>query len=124
MQPDIDAQLSNSYEETPQPDFAKVLRGYDSRQVQKYLKQIDRALNQERAQVQAQVQALRRELADVQRQIQEQERPTDAGPESRVDRQLRLAEEQQNEILEEAKSAANEINAKAKVEAAQVRAAA
>jgi cell division septum initiation protein DivIVA len=82
MQPDSDTQLSNSSGETPQPDFARVLRGYDSRQVKKYLEQIDGELQQERAQLQA----LRRELADVHRQIQEQERPAHSGPGPRAGR--------------------------------------
>ncbi|MEP7025861.1 MAG: DivIVA domain-containing protein, partial [Actinomycetota bacterium] len=120
MQPDIDAQLSNFFEETPQRDFARVMRGFDPHQVNEHLKQIDNELRQHRDQVQA----LHRELADAHRQIQEQERPTYSGLGSRIEQLLRLAEEQQNEILHEARSAANEFNAKAKVEAAEVRAAA
>ncbi len=41
MQPDIDAQLSNFFEETPQRDFARVMRGYDPHQVNEHLKQLD-----------------------------------------------------------------------------------
>ena len=120
MQPDIDAQLSNFFEETPQRDFARVMRGYDPHQVNEHLKPVDSELRQHREQVQA----LHRELADAHRQIQEQERPTYSGLGSRIEQLLRLAEEQATEILQEARTAANEFNATAKVEAAEVRAAA
>ena len=120
MQPDIDAQLSNFFEETPQRDFARVMRGFDPHQVNEHLKQIDGELRQHREQVQA----LHRELADAHRQIQEQERPTYSGLGSRIEQLLRLAEEQATEILQEARTAANEFNATAKVEAAELRAAA
>ena len=111
MQPDIDAQLSNFFEETPQRDFARVMRGYDPHQVNEHLKQIDGELRQHRDQVQA----LHRELAEAHRQIQEQERPTYSGLGSRIEQLLRLAEEQATEILQEARTAANEFNATAKV---------
>src|SRR5262249_25715593 len=120
MQPDIDAQLSNFFEETPQRDFARVMRGFDPHQVNEHLKQLDGELRQHREQVQA----LHRELADAHRQIQEQERPTYSGLGSRIEQLLRLAEEQATEILQEARTAANEFNATAKVEAAELRAAA
>ena len=120
MQPDIDAQLSNFFEETPQRDFARVMRGYDPHQVNEHLKQIDSELRQHRDQVQA----LHSELSEAHRQIQEQERPTYSGLGSRIEQLLRLAEEQATEILQEARSAANEFGATAKVEAAEVRAAA
>src|SRR5882672_4252639 len=98
MQPDIDAQLSNFFEETPQRDFARVMRGFDPHQVNEHLKQLDGELRQHREQVQA----LHRELADAHRQIQEQERPTYSGLGSRIEQLLRLAEEQATEILQEA----------------------
>jgi DivIVA domain-containing protein len=37
MQPEIDAQLSNFFEDAPARDFAKVMRGYDQHQVDEYL---------------------------------------------------------------------------------------
>src|SRR6202167_4241823 len=120
MQPDIDAQLSNFCEESPQRDFARVMRGYDPHQVNEYLKQVDSDLRQHRDQSQT----LQQELADAHRQLQEQERPTYAGLGSRIEQLLRLAEEQATEIVQEARAAANELNAAAKVEAAELRAAA
>src|SRR5260370_1186360 len=120
MQPDIDAQLSNFFEETPQRDFARVMRGYDPHQVNEHLKQIDGELRQARENAQV----TQRELADAHRQLQEQERPTYSGLGSRIEQLLRLAEEQATEILQEARTAANEFNATAKVEAAELRAAA
>ena len=99
MQPEIDAQLSNFFEETTPREFARVMRGYDPHQVNEHLKQVDNELRQHRDQVQA----LHRELADAHRQIQEQERPTYSGLGSRIEQLLRLAEEQQNEILHEAR---------------------
>ena len=120
MQPDIDAQLSNFFEETPQRDFARVMRGYDPHQVNEHLKQIDGDVRQHRDQAQA----LQQELTDAHRQLQEQERPTYAGLGSRIEQLLRLAEEQATEIVQEARTEANELNAAAKVEAAELRAAA
>src|SRR6202042_3880446 len=93
MQPDIDAQLSNFFEETPQRDFARVMRGYDPHQVNEYLKQVDSDLRQHRDQSQA----LQQELTDAHRQLQEQERPTYARAGSRVRPLIRLAEVQATE---------------------------
>ena len=120
MQPEIDAQLSNFFEETTPREFARVMRGYDPHQVDEYFKQLDGEVRQHREQVQA----LQQELSDAHRQIREQERPTYAGLGSRIEQLLRLAEEQATEIAQEARSAANELNAAAKVDAAEVRAAA
>src|SRR6185437_1858367 len=106
MQPDIDAQLSNFFEETPQRDFARVMRGYDPHQVNEYLKQVDGDLRQHRDQAQA----LQQELTDAHRQLQEQERTTYAGLGSRIEQLLRLAEEQATEIVQEARTGANELN--------------
>src|ERR1700727_309461 len=100
MQPEIDAQLSNFFEETTPREFARVMRGYDPHQVDEYFKQLDGEVRQHREQVQA----LQQELSDAHRQIREQELPT--------------------EIAQEARSAAKELNAAAKVDAAEVRAAA
>src|SRR5262249_40434516 len=120
MQPEIDAQLSNFFEDAPARDFAKVMRGYDQHQVDEYLKQLDGEMRQHREQVQA----LQQELSDAHRQIREQERPTYSGLGSRIEQLLRLAEEQATEIVGESRSAANELTAAAKVDAAELRAAA
>jgi len=69
MQPEIDAQLSNFFEDAPPRDFAKVMRGYDQHQVDEYLKQLDAEMRQHRDQVQA----LQQELSDAHRQLREQE---------------------------------------------------
>src|SRR5258707_3059394 len=110
--PDIDAQLSNFFEETPQRDFARVMRGYDPHQVNEHLKQIDGELHQHRELVQA----LHRELSDAHRQIQEQARPTYSGLDSRIEQLLRLREEQATEILQEARTESNEFGETAKVQ--------
>ncbi|MBO0817111.1 MAG: DivIVA domain-containing protein, partial [Actinobacteria bacterium] len=116
MQPEIDAQLSNFFEETPPREFAKVMRGYDQHQVDEFIKQLDGEVRQYREQMQAQ----QRELAEAHRQLREQERPTYSGLGSRIEQLLRLAEEQATEIVQEARAAANELNAAAKVDAAEV----
>src|SRR5258707_15828096 len=118
MQPEIDAQLSNFFEETTPREFARVMRGYDPLQVDEYFKQLDGEVRQHREQVQA----LQQELSDAHRQLREQERPTYAGLGSRIEQLLRLAEEQATEIVGEARSAANELQAAAKVDAAELRA--
>ena len=118
MQPEIDAQLSNFFEDAPARDFAKVMRGYDQHQVDEYLKQTDQEMRQHRDQAQA----LQQELTEAHRQLREQERPTYAGLGSRIEQLLRLAEEQATEIVGEARSAANELQAAAKVDAAELRA--
>src|SRR3974377_844190 len=120
MQPEIDAQLSNFFEDAPARDFAKVMRGYDQHQVDEYLKTTDLELRQHREQVQA----LQQELTEAHRQLREQERPTYAGLGSRLEAPLRPAEEQATEIVGESRSAANELAAAAKVDAAELRAAA
>ena len=95
MQPEIDAQLSNFFEDAPARDFAKVMRGYDQHQVDEYLKQNDLEIRQHREQVSA----LQQELTEAHRQLREQERPTYAGLGSRIEQLLRLAEEQATEIV-------------------------
>jgi len=57
MQPEIDAQPSNFFEDAPARDFAKVMRGYDQHQVDEYLKQTDQEIRQHRDQAQALQQA-------------------------------------------------------------------
>src|ERR1700751_6366531 len=105
MQPEIDAQLSNFFEDAPARDFAKVMRGYDQHQVDEYLKQLDAEMRQHRDQVQA----LPQELSDAHRQIREQERPTYSGLGSRTEQLLRLAQEQATQIVGEARAAAEEV---------------
>ena len=41
MQSDIDAQLTNFFEEAPPREFATVMRGYDRHQVDEHIRQID-----------------------------------------------------------------------------------
>src|ERR1700685_3496123 len=120
MQSDIDAQLTNFFEDAPPREFATVMRGYDRHQVDEHIRTIEAESRTNKEQAQA----MRRELSDAHRQIQEQERPTYSGLGSRIEQLLRLAEEQATEILQEARTAANEFNATAKVEAAELRAAA
>src|SRR5881398_2655355 len=72
MQSDIDAQLTNFFEEAPPREFATVMRGYDRHQVDEHIRQIETEVRQHREQTQT----LRQQLTDAHRQIQEQERPT------------------------------------------------
>ncbi|MGH3240863.1 MAG: DivIVA domain-containing protein, partial [Spirillospora sp.] len=118
MQSDIDAQLSNFFEDTPPREFDVVLRGYDRHQVDEHIKSLDNEVRQTREQTQA----LQRELSDAHRQLQEQERPTYSGLGARIEQLLRLAEEQATELVQAARSEANEIKAAAKVDAAEQRA--
>ena len=104
MQPDIDAQLSNFFEETPPRDFARIMSGYDPHQVNEALKQLDNEL---------------RHTATVPRPCSGSCRgappapgartPDLLGLGSRIEQLLRLAEEQATEILQEARAAANEL---------------
>ena len=116
MQPDIDAQLTNFFEDAPPREFATVMRGYDRHQVDEHIRQLEVELRQLREQVQS----LRRELS--QAHGQEQERPTYSGLGARIEQLLRLAEEQATELVQAARSEANEIKAAAKVDAAELRA--
>ena len=118
MQPDIDAQLSNFFEDAPLPDFARVMRGYDPHQVNEHLKLKESEVRKH----QENAQALQQELADAHRQMQEIEQPTLSGLGSRIEQLFRLAEEQAAEHIAEARSAAHDLTAAAKVEAAEARA--
>ena len=113
MQSDIDAQLTNFFEEAPPREFATVMRGYDRHQVDEHIRQIETEVRQHREQTQT----LRQQLTDAHRQIQEQERPTYSGLGARIEQLLRLAEEQATELVQAARSEANEIKAAAKVDA-------
>src|SRR6201981_3285678 len=105
MQPEIDAQLSNFFEDAPARDFAKVMRGYDQHQVDEYLKQNDIAMRQAREQAGA----LQQELNEAHRQLREQERPTYAGLGSRIEQLLRLAEGRGEEDGTQATHQANAV---------------
>src|SRR5499433_4590700 len=114
MQSDIDAQLTSFFEETPPRDFAKVMRGYDPHQVDEHIRQLAAEVRRH----QEEALAARRDLTDAHRQIQEQERPTYSGLGARIEQLLRLAEEQRDEILQEARTEASQVLASAKVDAA------
>ena len=118
MQSDIDAQLTNFFEEAPPREFATVMRGYDRHQVDEHIRQIEAEVRTHREQTTG----LKRELSEAHRQIQEQERPTYSGLGARIEQLLRLAEEQATELVQAARSEANEIKAAGKVDAAELRA--
>src|SRR5580698_10394488 len=80
MQSDIDAQLTNFFEDAPPREFAVSMRGYERHQVDEYVRQADAELRTHREQTQT----MRRDLADAHRQIQEQERPTYSGLGARI----------------------------------------
>ncbi|MBN3585509.1 DivIVA domain-containing protein, partial [Algoriphagus aestuarii] len=85
MSSDIDAQLSNFFDENnPETEFDIVLRGYDRTQVNEYLAQ----LRQEGRQAREEAEKLRKELAEAKRQLQEQERPTYSGLGARIEQLL------------------------------------
>src|ERR1700690_18939 len=90
MQSDIDAQLTNFFEEAPPREFATVMRGYDRHQVDEHIRQVEADARTSREQAQA----MKRELSEAHRQIQEQERPTYSGLGARIEQLLRLAEGQ------------------------------
>ena len=96
MQSDIDAQLTNFFEEAPPREFVTVMRGYDRPQVDEHIRQIEAEVRQHREQAQA----MQRELSEAHRQIQEQERPTYSGLGGRIEQLLRLAEEQATEVVQ------------------------
>ena len=48
MQSDIDAQLTNFFEEAPPREFATVMRGYDRHQVDEHIRQIEAEVRQHR----------------------------------------------------------------------------
>ena len=54
MQSDIDAQLSNFFEEPAPREFDVVLRGYDRHQVEEHIKQLDNEVRQSREQLETQ----------------------------------------------------------------------
>src|SRR6202522_1905549 len=118
MQSDIDAQLTNFFEEAPPREFATVMRGYDRHQVDEHIRQIETEsrTNREAAQ------SMKRELSEAHRQIQEQERPTYSGLGARIEQLLRAARSEANEIKAAAKVDAAELRAAAENEASELRA--
>src|SRR5260370_28153415 len=112
MQPDIDAQLSNYFDDTP--DFARVMRGFDPHQVADH---IDKLKSETRKQ-QETAQALQRELVDAHRQMQEIEQPTLSGLGSRIHQLFPLAEAQAAEHIAEARAPAHDLPPAPKVGAA------
>jgi cell division septum initiation protein DivIVA len=116
----VDGLLGDVSGEAPRRRFAVVMRGYDRYQVDDHFKQTGHAMRQ----ACEQVQALKQELAEAHRQLREQERPTLAGLGSRIERLLCLAEERAAEIVGDACSVANELQAAAQMDAAELRAAA
>ena len=87
MQSDIDAQLTNFFEEAPPREFATVMRGYDRHQVDEHIRQIETEVRTHRDQTTT----LKRELSEAHRQIQEQERPTYSGLGARIEQLLQPA---------------------------------
>src|SRR5580658_5772042 len=120
MDPRIDAQAGNAPGEPPTRVFDVVLRGYDRRQVDQHVEQLEDRARQYRGQAQA----LQHELSAMQLQLRERKRPADAGLRPGIRQLLRLAEEQAAEILGEARAAADELQAVAEAAAAELRAAA
>src|SRR5580704_19759260 len=99
MDPGIDVKAGSAPGEPPTRVFDVVLRGYDRRQVDERIEQLEDQARQYRGQAQA----LQRELSAVQHQLPQRERPTHADLGTRIEVLLRLAEDQATEILGEAK---------------------
>src|SRR6516162_8223510 len=71
MQSDIDAQLTNFFEEGPPREFVTVMRGYDRPQVDEHIRRIEAEVRQHRDQAQA----MQRELSEARGPVREQDRP-------------------------------------------------
>src|SRR6266496_4297980 len=99
MQSDVDAQLTNSSEETLPRDFVTAMQGYERQQVDEHISQ-----------------------SEAHRQLHEQQRPTYSGLGTRIEQLLRLAEEQATELVQAAGSEASEIKAATRADAAELRA--
>src|SRR5260370_12789228 len=95
MQSDIDAQLTNFFEEAPPREFATVMRGYDRHQVDEHIRQIEAEVRTHREQTTG----LKRELSEAHRRIQEQERPTYSGLGARMEQLLRRADPHATTLL-------------------------
>ena len=102
MDPGIVAQAGHVAGQAPPQPFDVVVRGYDRHQVDEHIRQLE-------------TQA---------RRLRERERPSYARPGSQIEQLLRLAEEQVTKIVQESRSAADELQAAAEVDAAELRAAA
>src|SRR5579862_2664445 len=110
MQSDIDAQLTNFFEEAPPREFVTAMRGYDRQQVDEHIRNIEAEVRQHREQTAV----MQRELSEARRHLHEQERPTYSGLGARIEQLLRLAEEQATEVIHAARAEANEIKATVK----------
>ena len=93
MQSDIDAQLTNFFEDAPPREFATVMRGYDRHQVDEHIRQIEAEVRQHREQAQT----MRQQLSDAHRQIQEQQQKI-SDLEQKID-SLQSAESERNDVL-------------------------
>ena len=102
MDPGIVAQAGHVSGQAPPQPFDVVVRGYDRHQVDEHIRQLE-------------TQA---------RRLRERERPSYARPGSQIEQLLRLAEEQVTKIVQESRSAADELQAEAEADAAELRAAA
>jgi DivIVA domain-containing protein len=149
MEPDIDVRLNTLLERGPQREFARVLRGYDPRQVNEHLQELNRELARQRDQLRA----LEQRLADVDRvdvhgvdadrlgadrveadrvdeqdrvdqseRVDKRERRAKLGLASRIEQVLQFAEDQAVELVGAAAAEAEDMKRAAKVEADELRA--
>src|SRR5260370_17453418 len=95
MQSDIDAQLTNFFEEAPPREFATVMRGYDRHQADEHIRQIEAEVRTHREQTTG----LKRELSEAHRQIHEQKPPTYSALAARIEQLLRLADAQPPKLV-------------------------
>ena len=87
MPPGMNGQLIDLVGGSPHRDIARVMRGYDTQQVNELLEHLDSELDRRRDQLQA----LQQELDDARGQIQQQQRPAHSGVASRIEELLRIA---------------------------------
>ena len=120
MEPGSAALVGNVSEDGAASPFSSAVRGYDRRQVDEYVTELENRARQ----VRERAGAVGRDLAQARRRLAEQERPSYAGLGSGIGQLLRLAEEQATELVHEARSAAEEVKAAARLDAAGIRAAA
>lgn len=120
VQPDVDAQLIDLFDGSRrQREFARVMRGYDTHQVNSLLARLDAELERQ----QEQIEALERDLADAHRQLEERRRPA-PGLGSHIEELIQVAEEKASDLLGVAQSQAEAMTEAARAEAAEVRGAA
>ncbi len=118
VQSDIDAQLFNLMQSPAQRDLARVLRGYDTHQVDEILRRLDAELDEQRAQARL----LQQELEAARLRLQEQERPAESRLGSRIEQLIQGIEEEAAEIIGEARAAAADTTLAAEADAALLRA--